>query len=131
MAPTVDQAIKEIRDAFPGHLVEVEPDGQEGAWVTVHGLVVGEQYEPSTTWMTFRITFQYPFADVYPHYCALGLKRKDGQHPGEWFHVQQPLQTPSKSFPAVMISRRSNRLNPSTDTATFKLHKVLDWMRSR
>lgn len=33
--------------------------------------------------------------------------------------------------PAVQISRRSNRLNPATDTAVIKLHKVLAWLRSR
>lgn len=131
MAPKVVEAVAEIRAAFPGHLVEVEPDGQSGAWVTVHDLAVGEQYEPTTTWMTFRITFQYPFADVYPHYCVVGLARKDKRPPGPWFHVQQTLQTPTKVMPAVMISRRSTRLDPSTDTAAAKLHKVLDWMRSQ
>jgi len=32
---------------------------------------------------------------------------------------------------AVQISRRSNRLDPATDTALIKLHKVLEWLRTR
>lgn len=32
---------------------------------------------------------------------------------------------------AIQISRRSNRLNPATDTALIKLLKVLDWLRGR
>ena len=33
--------------------------------------------------------------------------------------------------PAMQLSRRSNRLDPETDTEAIKLHKVLTWLRSR
>ena len=33
--------------------------------------------------------------------------------------------------PAIQISRRSNHINPRTDTALIKLQKVLTWLTTR
>jgi hypothetical protein len=33
--------------------------------------------------------------------------------------------------PALQLSRRSNRLNPATDTALLKLMKVRQWFSTR
>jgi hypothetical protein len=136
MNASVQQAIAEIRSAFPSHPVEAESDEHEGVFVKVHNLHLGDQYEPSQSWVAFRITFQYPHADVYPHFCVVGLKRKDGKPLGIEFQSNKEWQTPTKLTPArseaaTMISRRSNKLNPATDTAAFKLQKVLDWIRSK
>ena len=136
MNALVQQAIEEIRIAFPGHPVEVESDEYEGAFVKVHDLPLGDRYEPSQSWIASRITFQYPHADVYPHFLVAGLKRKDGKPLGNEFQSNKEWQTPTKqapakSEPATMISRRSKRLNPATDTAALKLQKVLDWIRSK
>ena len=131
MNAAVQQAVEEIRSAFPGRIAEVEPDGQGGAFVKVHGLHIGDQYHPSESWIAFRITFQYPHADVYPHFCVPGLQRKNGNGLGAGFNVNNTWQSATKIEPATMISRRSNRLNSATDTAALKLQKVLDWMRSQ
>ena len=131
MTAAVQQAIEEIRSAFPEHRVDVEPATEGGAYVKVHDLPVGDQYEPSVSWLAFRITFQYPFADVYPHFCLSSLKRKDNRALGEGFNPNNQWQTPKASEPAILMSRRSNRLNAESDTAALKLAKVLDWMRTR
>jgi hypothetical protein len=131
MTAAVQQAIEEIRAAFPGHKTEVEPDTDGGAYVKVHDLALGDKYEPSVSWLAFRITFQYPFADIYPHFCIPTLRRKDGRALGGGFNLNNQWQTPKTSEPAIMLSRRSNRLNPETDTAALKLAKVLDWIRNQ
>ena len=131
MTAAVQQAIAEIRAAFPGHKMDVEPDTDGGAHVKVHDVFLGDQYEPSVLWLAFRITFQYPFADIYPHFCTATLKRKDGRSLGDGFNLNNQWQTPKATEPAILLSRRSNRLNPETDTAALKLAKVLDWIRSR
>ena len=131
MTAAVQQVIEEIRAAFPGHKVDVEPDADGGAYVKVHDLVLGDKYEPSASWFAFRITFQYPFADIYPHFCIPTLKRKDGRSLGGGFNLNNQWQTPKAAEPAIMLSRRSNRLNPETDTAALKLAKVLDWIRTQ
>jgi hypothetical protein len=131
MNPTAQEAIEEIRSAFHGHKLDEGPDAEGGAYVKVHDLFIGEQYEPATSWIAFRITFQYPFADVYPHFCVPTLKRKDGGGVGDGFNLNNAWQTPKGSEPAILMSRRSNRLNPESDTAAHKLVKILDWMRTR
>jgi hypothetical protein len=125
MTPSIQQAVEEIRSAYPGHSVDVEDDGAGGAFVKVHDLLIGDQYVPPVSWIAFRITFQYPLADVYGHYCVPNLARRDNVPLGQGFSQQV-----WRGEPATMMSRRSNHLNPALDTAAFKLAKVLDWMRS-
>lgn len=127
MTPEVELAIDEIRRAFSDHRVEVEVEGQGGAYVVVHDLEIGERYVPSTSWFGFLITFQYPRADVYPHYIDGSIRRADGNQLGGGFSSP----TAWRGRPAILVSRRSNKLNPTVDTATMKLAKVIEWIRSR
>jgi hypothetical protein len=122
----VAAAVKEIKIAFPKSKVEATEDGEGGAVVVVDPIEPGEIYRQRASWIGFRITFQYPASDVYPHFVRGDLARIDGKGLGEGMSV-----TTFEGRPAVQISRRSNRLNPATDTAAFKLHKVLAWLRSR
>lgn len=86
---------------------------------------LGPPYAQADTWIGFQITFQYPYADVYPHFTRPDLTRLDGRALGEGFGTAQ-----FRNQPAIQISRRSNKLNPATDTATLKLLKVLQWLRT-
>ena len=125
MLPKVAQSIKEIRCTFEGCDVEAEADGSGGAFVVVAGIRLGRPYAQAAVWIGFHITFQYPYADVYPHFTNAELARADGGGLGEGFG--------SGSFrgrAAMQISRRSNRLNPQTDTAALKLLKVIRWMKN-
>lgn len=127
LTPEVAEAIEEIRAAYPGHPVAVEPDGQGGAYAVVDQLEIGDQYAPSTTWVGFQIGFQYPQADVYPHFIDAGVRRLDSRALGDSFSGP----TTWRDRAAVQVSRRSNHLNPATDTAALKLGKVLAWIQSR
>ena len=124
--PAVVQAIKEIRCTFEGCSVEVEEDGSGGAFVVVSGIRLGRPYGQAEIWIGFQITFQYPYADVYPHFTNVDLSRLDGTGLGEGFGKGS-----FRGQSAMQISRRSNRLNPQTDTAARKMLKVLKWMKSR
>ncbi|MGE0539195.1 MAG: E2/UBC family protein [Dehalococcoidia bacterium] len=128
MTPEVARAIDDIRTAFPGHRLEVQDEAQGGAYVVVHDLPIGEQYAPATSWCGFVITFQYPRADVYPHFLDPNLRRVDGKPLGESFSGQ-PVDWNGRQ--AYQVSRRSNRWSAATDTAATKLAKVLEWVRSR
>jgi len=122
----VAKAVEEIRKASPTSAVAVREDGQGGAYVTIDPVSVGSLYQPQETWIGFRVTFQYPYADVYPHYVDGNLRRSDGGPV-----VREGIQG-GQTFegkPAYQISRRSNRLNPQRDTALSKLGKVLECMR--
>jgi len=122
----VEQAIREIEETFAGHTVEVVEDSQGGARVRVSDLILGDQYKPNRSWIEFAITFQYPEADVYPHFLVAGLARVDGSGLGGGFG-----QTTWTNSTVTQVSRRSNNRNQELDTAAIKLSKVLAWIRSR
>lgn len=127
IAPPVMEGIEELRGTFEGAAVSVRPDGEGGAYVRVDPVDPGPPYAHRETWIGFRVTAQYPYADVYPLFVRHDLSRADGQPLGE-------SMSPNAAFdgqPAVQVSRRSNHLNPAVDTAALKVLKVLGWMASR
>jgi hypothetical protein len=126
MNPEVADAIEKIRATVQPSLVTVREDGEGGAFVIVEGTDPGPLYEQPHTWIGFRITFQYPYSDVYPHYVRGDLTRCDQQPLGEGTSA-----TTFEGRPAIQLSRRSNHLNPATDTAVIKLLKVLTWLSTR
>ena len=126
MTPEVEAAIAEIKEAFPGSEIEVISEPQGGAYVVVQNLAIGERFIPSTTWIGFLITFQYPDADVYPHFIRGDLKRADGQS----FPSGISGPTIWQNRPAMQVSRRSNHWTAGVDTAASKLAKVLSWLRT-
>lgn len=133
LVPEVASAVKELQEAYPNATVTAVPDGSGGAFVTVDPVDVSSRYAPSRTWIKFHITFQYPLADVYPHFVRPDLRRADGQTPGGL--PLGPGSSPGAftmngvQEPAIQLSRRSNNLNPAVDTAVLKLEKVLEWLK--
>jgi len=127
MTPDVEQAIAEIKMSFEGQLVEIEPETQGGAYVIVHELPIGIQYFPATSWIGFLIGFQYPRADIYPHFMDVGVRRLDGKALGESF--SGPTEWQKRT--AIQVSRKSRQWDASVDTAATKLAQVLEWILSR
>ena len=122
----VRRALEELERAFPDSLMTVQEDGEGGATVIIEGMELGAPYEQAATWVGFRIGFQYPYADVYPHFVREDLKRHDGRPLGEGMSLASFV-----GRSAIQVSRRSNNLNPETQTAALKLLKVLEWLRTR
>ena len=85
---------------------------------------MGFPYVQTKVWIGFHVTFQYPYADVYPHFTNPELARADGGGLGGGFGTAK-----FRGQPAIQISRRSNNLNPARDTAALKLLKVVKWMK--
>jgi hypothetical protein len=127
MNDAVKQAVADIRASWADATVTAEPDNDGGAVVLVERISMGGMYLQDTTWVGFRITFQYPYADVYPHFVRSDLQRKDGRALGDGMSLGHTFAGRA----AIQISRRSNRLNPATDTAALKLGKVLQWLAAR
>jgi hypothetical protein len=126
MTPAIIEAIEEIRATFEGATVSVRDDGEGGAYVRVDPVDPGAAYRQRATWIGFRITAQYPYADVYPLFVRHDLTRVDSRQLGEGMALNN-----FDGQPAVQVSRRSNHLNPATDTAAIKVLKVLSWMATR
>ena len=124
MNDLVKQAIKEIENVFPS--CKVRPDGDGGAYVIVEDVPLSDTYNQDSTWIGFRVTRPYPYTDVYPHFVRNDLSRKDNQPLGPAAQYNQLFE----GRKAIQISRRSNRLNPATDTALLKLQKVIEWLNN-
>lgn len=126
MTPSVASAVDEIARHFPDSPVVLREDHEGGTFMILERLPLGAPYVQMDTWCGFHVTFQYPYSDVYPHFVRGDLRRSDGQPMG-----QAMSQATFEGRGAIQISRRSNKLNPATDTALMKLLKVLEWLRSR
>jgi len=126
MKPEVAQAVNELRVCFPNSTVEARSSDDGGAFVTIDPIHPGPAYAPQATWLKFAISFQYPYADVYPMFVRPDLIRTDGRSHGEAIAMGS-----FNGEPALQLSRRSNRLNPATDTAALKVTKVLQWLRDQ
>jgi len=126
MTPAVAEAIEELKAAWPDATVTFHEDGSGGAHVIVEPIDPGFPYTQRETWIGFQITFQYPYADVYPHFVRPDLTRSDGNALGEAMTAAS-----FEGRPAIQISRRSNHLDPTIDTAVLKLTKVVEWLRHR
>ena len=126
LAPSVGAAIRELEEAFPDSRINWRADSQGGAFVTMEDVPLNpEIFVQGDTWVGFRIGFQYPAAEVYPHHIRSDLARRDGTAiAGKGFH-------PGKSFDgrqSLMLSRVSKRRDAREDTAVTKLRRVLAWL---
>lgn len=126
MTPEVAHAVEELRASFADTEVAADEAGDGGAYITIARVDPGPAYVQSDTWVRFAIGFQYPHADVYPLFVRPDLSRADGQPHGEGI-----LLAEFQGAGALQLSRRSNRLDPATDTAALKVTKVLDWLRQQ
>jgi hypothetical protein len=138
MKPDVEQAIRELRDGLPGHEVLAQEDPDGGGHVIVEGLDIGPSFVPATAWLGFHLTWSYPDADVYPFFMDPAVKyvgsgEAGNQHPDGNLPTAMTRGATMPGFgrPAIQISRRSNRRDPSTDSALQKLLRVLEFLRSR
>ena len=133
MTPEVSQAVLEIKDAYAEATVSASEDGDGGAIVTVSTVPLSAIYKQRETWIGFHITYPYPHADVYPHFVREDLKRVDGKALGDPQDPNGPgvSRAEFQKQPATQLSRRSNHWAAGTDTALFKLRKVLRWLNDR
>ena len=126
MKMEVCTAIDELRRQFPEATVSATEDGQGGAHVFLEPIELGVRYAPQATWFGFQVPAQYPYADVYPVFMGGDVRRNDG------VPFSAPV-TNGHSFQgrsAIQISRRSPAAQMGAQTATSKILKVLDFLRT-
>jgi hypothetical protein len=126
LTEAVAAAVDEIRARFPDMEIITQEDGEGGAYVIIEGVPLGGPYAAATTWIGFRITFTYPYSDVYPHYARGDLTRTDGRPLGDAMST-----TNFQGRSAIQLSRSSPKRDAAVDGALMKLLRVLDWLRSR
>ena len=126
MKPEIEQAVYELRCCFGDAEVVAHTKDDGGAVVTIDSISLGPGYNPQMTWIKFAISFQYPYADIYPLFVRADLVRADGQPHGEGI-----TEASFEDKPALQVSRSSRNLNPEIDTAVLKVTKVIQWLQER
>lgn len=120
----VATAIEELKRQFGSSTLTIREDDQGGAYVIMEPVVIGAKFVPTATWIGFQIPAQYPYADIYPVFIGVDVKRADGVA----FHA--PV-TPGHNFEgrgAIQISRRSAAAQSGSQRAVAKILKVLDFL---
>ena len=124
MRTPVEEAIGELRLAFPSSCVLHREDGNGGAYVIVEEVRIGPKYRPTLTWLGGHITEWYPYADIYPLFMSAEVSRVDGM-------AFQPPVTTGVNFenrPAIQISRSNNQTQSSPQSAQVKFLKVQQFL---
>ena len=129
LKPAVEEAISELRAHFQGPALVVKEDSQGGAEVIIEDVPLafpGHPYAQETTWVGFRIPFQFPYADIYPIFVRGDLKRHDGAALGNATSV-----TTFSGRETVQLSRSSKNRDPELETVVDKIEKVLTWLQQK
>jgi hypothetical protein len=126
----VRDALASLTNGFPETRLNVTPDGQGGAWIEMLDVPLGAAYSPDTTFVAFVLPFNLPGSDIYPLFVRPDLTRVDRQPLGPAFQPTE-LSWPAEPDPrpVIQVSRRTRGAFAS-QTASQKVTKVLDWMRS-
>ena len=124
MKPEVQQAVVEIRSAFPKASVEASDLEGGGAFVSITPLDPGPVYEQPEVCLMFEVTNAYPTADIYPMFAFPKLTRSDGQPLGGGFGDKD-----YKGNPCTMISRRQKSNVSEYPSAGRKVKRVWAWVK--
>lgn len=120
------RAVDELVATFGEDRVTLTPDAG-GVWIEISEIDLGDRWTPGTTWLGFHIASTYPYADIYPHFIDGACSLTAGGLPPA---VSSDATIPTRGEPCLQISRKSNRWDPTRDTAAIKALKVIDWLRA-
>ncbi len=121
----VANAIEELKQTFPYSKITCREDGNGGAEVVVEEVHIGDQFQPSSTWLGGHIPALYPYADIYPLFMSDDISRVDHTT------FEAPITRGAIFFdrPAIQISRKNNQTQLYPQTASIKMLKVLDFLK--
>ena len=124
MKTEVATGIEELKRQFEGATFTVREDGQGGAYVVMEPVVIGDRYQPTSTWLGFHLPAQYPYADIYPVFMGSNVVRKDG---AGWT-VPVTAGHNFEGRPALQVSRRNGAAQTNMQKASAKILKILDFL---
>jgi hypothetical protein len=132
-SPTLDPAFVEnpahvaavdtVRDAFPGHEVDIEakPDGE--TFVTVRSVDVGPNWNVTSVDLMVKLQVTFPSSPPYPFYGPAGLARTDGR---VLSHLQPHAQVDGSIRAQISLSKP---FDPAVETLGARLIAVVWWLR--
>jgi hypothetical protein len=121
--PTHAAAIDSVRDAFPGHAVEVEEPGDGTTVVTVRQLDPGTGWNVAGIDLTVKIQVTFPSSPPYPFYGPAGMARTDGRLLSQ---IQPQVQLDGQVRTQISLMKP---FNPAVETLGARLVAVVGWLR--
>jgi hypothetical protein len=118
--PTHAAATDSVRDAFPGHTVDVEEPGDGTTVVTVRQLDVGTGWHVARIDLTVKIQITFPSSPPYPFYGPPGMARTDGR-------VLSQIQLDGQVRTQISLMKP---FNPTVETLGARLVAVVGWLRN-
>lgn len=121
--PTHAAAIETVRDAFPGHGVDVEEPGDGTTVVTVRDIEVGPGWNVARLDLTIKLQVTFPSSPPYPFYGPAGMARTDGRVLSQ-IQPQVPLDGEMRTQISLTKS-----YDPTVETLGARLVSVAGWLR--
>lgn len=121
--PTHAAAIETVRDAFPGHAVDVEEPGDGTTVVTVRDIEAGTGWNVTRLDLAVKLQVTFPSSPPYPFYGPAGMARTD-----ERVLLQIQPQVPVDGEMRTQISL-TKPYDPAVETLGARLVSVVSWLR--
>jgi hypothetical protein len=117
-------AVSSVRDAFPGHDVDIDEPGDGTVVITVRAVDIGPGWNLRVIDLTVKLQVTFPSSPPYPFYGPAGMARTDGR---AFPQIQQ--QVPFDGGTRTQISL-NKPFDPATETLAGRLVGVIAWLRS-
>ena len=121
--PTHAAATETVRDAFPGHAIDVEEPGDGTTVVTVRDIVAGTGWNVTRLDLAVKLQVTFPWSPPYPFYGPAGMARTDGRTLSQI----QP-QVPVNGVMRTQISL-TKPYDSTIETLGARFVSVVGWLR--
>jgi hypothetical protein len=123
LSPSHAAAIDSVRDAFPGHQVDVDAPGDGRTFVTVRDIDVGAGWNQARIDLTVKLQITFPSSPPYPFYGPAGMARTDGRGLSQ---IQPQVQVDGEIRTQISLMKP---FNPVIETLGARLVAVVGWLR--
>ena len=123
-SPVHGTAVETVRDAFPGHIVDVDEPGDGTTVVTVREIEIGAGWNVTRLDLTVKLQVTFPSSPPYPFYGPAGMAREDGCVLSQ---IQPQVQLDGQARTQISLMKP---FNPTVETLGARLVSVVDWLRN-
>lgn len=122
--PTHAAAVETVRDAFPGHSVDIDEPGDGTTVITVREVDVETGWNVAQIDLTVKLQVTFPSSPPYPFYGPAGMARTDGR---VFSQIQPQVQLHGHVRTQISLTKP---FNPAVETLGARLVAVAGWLRN-
>jgi Multiubiquitin len=121
--PTHADAVNSVRDAFPGHSVDVGEAGDGTTTVVIRDVEIGSGWSIPTLDLRVKLQVTFPSSPPYPFYGPAGLSRSDGS---SFAQLQPHVLVDGEVRTQISLTKT---FDPTVETLGARLVAVVAWLR--